>query len=140
VVDRQAQHGEGREGDEAHEDGGEDGGEDEAVKEPAVGFVEFACSVGLRDVGVEAEENACDAEAEGVVKNLAEGRGGDAERGVGHVADHDGVDDAHRHPAEFGEDEGKGEREHGPDLLADRHVGCTPPPIFYCAKYSNKTT
>ncbi len=41
---------------------------------------------------------------------------------VGHVSDHDGVDDAHGHPADLGEDERKGEREHGTDLLADGHV------------------
>ena len=99
MVDGQADHGDGREGDEAHEDCGEDGGEDEAVEEPAVGFVVAACSVGLGEVGVEAEEDASDAEAEGVVEDLSEGSGGDGEGGVGHVADHHGVDDAHRHPA-----------------------------------------
>ncbi len=52
-----------------------------------------------------------------------------AEGGVGHVADHDGVDDAHRHPAEFGEDERKSEREHGPDLLAYGHGLCWSPPL-----------
>ena len=99
VVDGEAEHEDGREGDEAHEDCGEDGGEDEAVEEPAVGFVEAACSVGLGEVGVEAEEDAGDAEAEGVVEDLSEGRGGDGEGGVGHVSDHHGVHDAHRHPA-----------------------------------------
>ncbi len=53
------------------------GGEDEAVQKPAVGFVESSCSVGLRDVGVEAEEDSGDAEAESVVEDLSEGRGGD---------------------------------------------------------------
>ncbi len=99
MVDGQAHHREGREGDESHEDCGEDGGEDEAVEEPAVGLVEFACAVGLGDVGVEAEKDAGDAEAEGVVEDLAESSGGDVEGWVGHVADHHGVDDAHRHPA-----------------------------------------
>ena len=63
MIDGQAHHRDGREGDEAHEDCGKDGGEDEAVEEPAVGFIEFACAVGLRDVGVEAEEDASDSEA-----------------------------------------------------------------------------
>ena len=92
------------------------------MKEPAVGLVEAACAVGLGEVGVEAEEDAGDAEGDGVVEDLAEGCGGDGEGGVGHVSDHDGVDNAHRHPANFGEDEGKGEREHGPDLGADGHL------------------
>ena len=43
------------------------------MEEPAVGFVEAACAVGLGEVGVEAEEDAGDAEGEGVVEDLAEG-------------------------------------------------------------------
>ena len=38
------------------------------------------------------------------------------------MSDHDGVDDAHGHPADLGEDERKGEREHGSDLIADGHL------------------
>ena len=121
MVDGQAHHSDGREGDEAHEDGCEDGCEDEAVEEPAVGFVEFARSVGLGEVSVKAEEDPGDAEAECVVEDLTEGGGGDVEGRVGHVADHHGVGDAHRHPAKFGEDERESEGEHGPDLLAYGH-------------------
>ncbi len=126
MVDGQAEH-DGRSADDDEDEGeGEAGGEHEAVEEPAVGLVEAACAVGLGEVGVEAEEDAGDAEGDGVVEDLAEGGGGDGEGGVGHVADHDGVDDAHRHPADFGEDEGEGEGEHGPDLLADGHVRLLP--------------
>jgi len=139
MVDGQAHHRDWREGDEAHEDGGENGGKDEAMEKPAVGFVEFACSVGLGEVGVEAEKDAGDAEAEGVVEDLAEGGCGDVDCRIGHVADHDGVDDAHRHPTEFGEDEGKGEGEHGSDLLANGHR-LPPSPYLYCAKYSKENT
>jgi len=121
MVDGEAQHDHGRGGDDGHEDDGEDSGEDEAVIEPAVGFVEAACSVGLREVGVEAEEDTCDAEGEGVVEDLSESCGGDGEGRVRHVADHDGVHDAHRHPAEFGCDKRQGEGEHRADLSADGH-------------------
>ncbi len=92
------------------------------MEEPAVGLVEAACAVGLGEVGVEAEEDAGDAEGDGVVEDLAESAGGDGKGGVGHVSDHDGVDDAHGHPADFGQDERKGEREHGSDLGADGHL------------------
>jgi hypothetical protein len=44
------------------------------------------------------------------------------------VSDHDGVDDAHGHPADLGEDEWEGEREHGTDLVADRHRFWVLPP------------
>jgi hypothetical protein len=117
MVDGQTHHEDGSAEDDEYEGESETGGEDETVEEPTVGLVEAAGTVGLREVGVEAEENAGDAEGDGVVEDLAEGGGGDGEGGVGHVSHHDGVDDAHGHPAEFGEDEREGEREHGPDLL-----------------------
>ena len=47
------------------------------MEEPAVGLVEAAGAVGLGEVGVEAEEDAGDAEGDGVVEDLAEGAGGD---------------------------------------------------------------
>ena len=119
----------GRKLDDAAERGGEDGGEDEAVVEPAVGFVVAAGAVGLGEEGVEREQDAGDAEGEGVVEDLTERGGGDVDGRVGHVADHDGVDDAHGHPAELGGDEREGEGEDGADLLADGHAG-TPPPLF----------
>ncbi len=52
------------------------------------------------------------------VQNLAKGCRGDGKSGVGHVTDHDGVDDAHRHPTELGEDKRQGQGEHGTNLAA----------------------
>ncbi len=122
-LDGQVVQGEGAGGDDGHQERGEQGGEDEAVEQPAVGVVELARAVGLRDVGVEAEQDAADAEGEGVVDDLGECGGGDGDGRVGQVADHDGVDDGHEHPAEFGEDERQGEREHGLDFVANgRHL------------------
>jgi len=129
MVDGEAEHDQGCRGDDGHEDGSEGCGEQEAVVEPAVGFVEMARSVGLGEVGVEAEKDSGDAEGEGVVEDLSESCGGDGESRVRHVADHDGVHDAHRHPAELGCDERQGEGEHRADLLADGHevgLGCFP--------------
>ena len=91
------------------------------MKEPAVGLVESSGAVGLGEVSVEAEEDAGDAEGDGVVEDLAEGGGGDGEGGVGHVSDHDGVDDSHGHPTQFREDERDGKGEDRPDLAADGH-------------------
>ena len=129
VVDGQAEHEDRREGDQSHEKGGEEGGEDETVQEPAVGFIVATCSVGLGEVGVEAEKDAGDAEAEGVVEDLSESGGGYVWRRVGHVSDHHGVHDAHGHPAEFGEDEREGKGEDGTDLLTDRHSWLPSSPI-----------
>jgi hypothetical protein len=131
VVNGQAQHEDGGAEDDEDEGEGKTGGEDEAVEKPAVGLVEAACTVGLGEEGVEAEEDAGDAEGDGVVEDLTEGGGGDGEGWVGHVSDHDGVDDAHGHPAEFGKDEREGKGEHRTDLLANGHDGAgTPPPYF----------
>jgi hypothetical protein len=91
------------------------------VEEPAVGLVEFACAVGLGEEGVEAEEDAGDAEGDGVVEDLAEGCGGDGEGWVRHVPDHDRVDDAHCHPANLGEDKGESQGEDRSDLVSDGH-------------------
>ena len=90
-------------------------------REPAVGLVVAACSVGLREIGVEREQDSGDTEGDGVVEDLSEGGGGDVEGGVLHVPDHHGVDDAHGHPAELGWMSGQGEREDGSDLLANGH-------------------
>ncbi len=116
-VDGHAAHADRGELDEAEENRCEDGREDEAVVEPAVRFFEATGSVGLREVGIEREQDAGDAEGQGVVEDLAEGGGGDVDGRVRHVADHDGVDDAHGHPAELGGDERESEGEDGPDLL-----------------------
>jgi hypothetical protein len=141
VVDGQAQHHDRGEDDDEDESEGQTSGEDEAVQEPTVGLVEFACSVGLGEEGVEAEEDAAEAEGDGVVEDLAEGGGGDGESGVRHVADHDSVDDAHGHPADLRENEREGEGEDRSDLSADGHglwitrlVLQAPPPRTYCAK------
>lgn len=141
-VDGEAQHqgrGEQDDDDEYH---GEACGEDEAVEEPTIGFVEFTRTVGLGEIGVEAEEDAGDTEGHGVVENLAECGGGDSECRVGRVPDHHGIDDAHAHPADFREDERKREEKQGPDLLSDRHNlrDLPPPSPAYVSKSSNKKT
>ena len=94
-------------------------GEDEAVDQPAMRFGEFAGAVGLGDDGIEAEQDAAEADGEGVKEDLREGGGGEGGGGVGQAADHGGVDQAHGHPAELAEDEGQGEQEHGAEFAAN---------------------
>jgi hypothetical protein len=93
--------------------------------------------VGLGEVGVEREQDSGDAEGEGVVEDLSECGGGDVEGGVLHVPDHDGVDDAHEHPAELGCDQGQREGEDGSDLAPDRH--CTLPPPVLCKVFQTRS-
>ena len=66
-------------------------------------------SIGLRDQGLDAGEKADGGEDNGVEDGIAERRGGDREGGMGHAADHDGVDDIGRHPAELSEGERRAE-------------------------------
>ena len=75
------------------------------MEEPAIGFLLLFGAEGLGDEGVEAEEDAADAEAEGVEEDLREGSGAHGESGVGQVAEHDGVDQRHGDPAELAGDE-----------------------------------
>ncbi len=75
MVDGETEHDDGRADDDEDEGGCKAGGEDKSVEEPAVGLVEAACAVGLGKVGVEAEEDACDTEGDGVVENLTQGYG-----------------------------------------------------------------
>ena len=86
-------------GEDRDQERGESYGHDDAVEEPAIGFVLLFGAEGLGDEGVEAEEDAAYAEAEGVEEDLREGRGGHGEGGVGEVAEHDGVDQRHGDPA-----------------------------------------
>jgi hypothetical protein len=127
-VDGEAQHQRRSKQDDDDEYHSEACGEDEAMEKPAVGFVKFTCSMGLGEIGIEAEENTGYTEGHGVVEDLAECGGGDGECRVGHVSDHHGIDDAHEHPADFSENERQGKGKDGSDLLSDRHDLRGPPP------------
>jgi len=137
VLDGKTEHDWWSADDDEDESEGESCGEDEAVQEPPVGFVEAACAVRLGEVGVETKENACETEGDRVVEDLTQGYSGDGECWVGHVSDHDGVDDAHRHPANLSEDERQGEDKHGPDLASERHFSTSPPLHFLCKVFES---
>ena len=79
----------------------------------------FFGAEGLGDEGVEAEEDAADAEAEGVEDDLGEGGGAHGEGGVGQVAEHDGVDQRHGDPAELAGDERQSQVDERRELAAD---------------------
>ena len=81
-----------------------------------IGVGGVVAAMGLSDQSVEAEEHTAAADGEGIEDASSERGGADGERGVGHAADHDGVDDGHEHPAEFAEDERPRETENGGEL------------------------
>ncbi len=79
--------------------------------------VEAAGAPGLRDEGIEAEEQADAEQRRRIVNGVAESDGADGVRTE--AADHDEIDDGHGHPAEFGKDDGNGEGEEGAEFFAE---------------------
>src|SRR5258706_5257529 len=65
----------------------------------------LACAEGLRDQRVQANQETATEEGYYVEDAGADADGADGVGAVWQVADHDGIDDAHGHPANFGEDE-----------------------------------
>ena len=110
MIDRKADHHVRGTYDDEDEREREADGEKETMDEPTIGLVEATCAVGLGEKGIQAQEDAGDAEGDGVVENLSQGSRRDGQGGVGHVPDHDRVHDAHDHPTDLREDEREGKR------------------------------
>jgi hypothetical protein len=99
-----------------------DEGKVDALGEPVMACVVVFSAVCLCNEGVEAEHEA-DAEERRHVEDRISDR--DSSDGSGtQAADHDGVDDALRHPAQFAEDDGNGERGHGAEFACPIGLGC----------------
>jgi hypothetical protein len=98
-------------GDENHEDGRDGAGQIDALREPAMAVVVVLAAVGLGDQGIEAEQQADAEERWRVEDGVADGDGSDGR--WTEAADHDGVDDALGHPAEFAEHDGDGQLRQG---------------------------
>ena len=101
------------------EEGSDGEAEINAVDERAVAVFALASAEGLGDEGVEADEEAFAEEGEDEEEAGADADGADGFGAVGETADHHGVDDDHAHPADFGEDERKGEAERGTEFVAE---------------------
>ncbi len=76
----------------------------DAVDERAMAILAFAGAEGLRDEGIESEQNAEAKERDGDEDVRAESDGSDGSGAVGQASDHHGVHDGHAHPTELGED------------------------------------
>ena len=88
---------------------GDQDGEREAVKQPPVTLVDAPRAERLRHERVESEQQSHPEEADGGEHAAAEARRADGLRAE--RPDHQRVDDAHAHPADFGEDDGDRELE-----------------------------
>ena len=91
----------------------------DAVDERAMAIFAAAGAEGLGDEGVEADEEAFAKEGEDDEEAGADADGADGFGGVRETADHHGVHDDHAHPADFGEDERKGEAKSGAEFAAE---------------------
>ena len=115
-------------GEEEHDQRGEDHAEVEGLDQPSAALVEAAGAIGLGDQGVQAQQQADAEDGHGEVEGAPQA---DRADGLGaEAADEEGVDDAHGHPAQLGQDHGPGQPEHGPQLgshpLPEPTHGVTP--------------
>ena len=72
---------------------------------------------GLGNQRVHAQQHAGATNGDGEEEHAAERAC--ADRGRAQAAGHDGIDKAHRHPAQLSEREGWGQAQHRPDVLAE---------------------
>jgi len=89
------------------------------VDEGTVAVFTPASAESLRDEGIEADEDAFGEESEDDEEARRNADGADGFSGVRKAADHHGVDNGHGHPADLGEDEGKGEAEGGAEFATE---------------------
>jgi hypothetical protein len=69
------------------------------------------------DESIQAEQQSRSENRNTVVKTLAQSSSADGHGAIRKSPDHDGVDDSHTHPANFGEDEGPCEMKSSAHLL-----------------------
>ncbi len=73
---------------------------------------------GLGDECVEADKQTAAEESQNIKKVRADAYRADGAGAVGKVADHDGVHDAHAHPADFGKDQRQCKADGGTKFVA----------------------
>ena len=78
----------------------------------------FAGAKGLRDEGVEADQESAAEKGQDVEQVGADADGADGAGAVRQVADHDGVHYAHAHPADFGKNQRQSEPDSGTKFVA----------------------
>jgi len=91
----------------------------DAIDEGAMTIFAMAGTEGLRDQGIESNENSFGEKGKDDEETGSDADGADGLGGVGEAPDHHGVDDHHTHPADLGEDEREGEAEGGSKFAAE---------------------
>ena len=102
---------------------GQEGSKGEAqvdtVDEGAVAVLAVTGTESLRNEGVQTDEEAFAKEGEDDEDAGTDADGTDGFGTVGETANHHGIDDYHAHPADFREDERKGEMKGGAEFVAE---------------------
>src|SRR5579885_2445530 len=101
-----------------HEQRRHSDGEVDAVDERAVTVFALACSESLGDQGIETDQKSAAEEGNDVEEVGTDADGADGAGALRKMADHDGIDDAHGHPADLGKDEREGEAHSWAQLAA----------------------
>ena len=78
-----------------------------------------AGAIGLRYHRVETQQQITAKHRAGEEQNAAKAHGADGDSAVRQAADHDGVDDAHGIPAQFGKHQRPGQRQQRPPFAPD---------------------
>ncbi len=100
---------------------GQEQGERDAVQQPAMAVLQPSGAEGLRHERVETEQQAHGEDADAHEQRRSHAHRPD--RLGTDPADHQGIDQPHRHPSELGEDDREREGEHRPELTAQ--IGST---------------
>src|SRR5579883_1326759 len=101
-----------------HEQRGHGDGEIGAINQRAMTIFALAGAEGLGNQGIESNEESAAEEGEHVEQIGADGDGANGAGALRKMADHDGIDDAHGHPADLGKDEREGEAHSWAQLAA----------------------
>ena len=92
-----------------HEDWGQCKGKKKSVYKRVPRVIQVLAAVGLGDESIQPKQQAPAKDSDAVVKALAQAGGPDGDGAVGQPSHHDGVHDAHAHPADLGDDERQGQ-------------------------------
>ena len=101
-----------------HENRREHKRKEKSVDQGMTRVFEIFPAIGLRNEGIETEQQPSTKNCNAVVETLSESRSSDGDRTVGQAAYHNGVHDSHAHPTDLGKNKGKRKAERGSALLA----------------------
>ncbi len=119
VIHRQVQQKRGTGGQQTHQQPRKNHGQHQPVQQPAVRLRHLLRAKSLRDECVQAEQHPAHSEAQRIEEYLGQRCRCHRQRGVGQVAQHDGIDQRHGHPSQLTCDQWQRESEQRRKLAAN---------------------